>query len=196
MKNIISLLFILLIFFSCKKEINQLESELTEIDTSVNSLKTIKNQKLFLDNLYDDSQGKVEEVEELKKNYFPNRSKIFKIRKELDSTRRFTAYKAEKYLELYDYPTDTVTYSKKEYYALFFAVLNSNNSNFQIKSLSYIEKQYSKGYIPDNYFFEYLYNIYYLDKGSFYLFDKKQPLDITISELLNEVIDIKKNRNL
>ncbi|HEX9827939.1 MAG TPA: hypothetical protein VGA80_15170 [Flavobacteriaceae bacterium] len=196
MKNFVFSLLVLTSFCCCKNNHSPFDKNIKNINKQINSLKTVNDKKHFLNELYLSSQGKVEEIDSLEKNIFKNHTEVYKLRHELDSMRAYNAYKSEKYLDLYPYPTDTITYTKNEFYALYFALLHSSRVNSLLKGLPYIKKQYEDGGLSGKYFLKYLNLIYYLDKTQFYQFNKKHALDQLIQDILPEIEEIKKNKNI
>ena len=196
MKNSVLLLLFTSFLFCCKDGRNPIEETIKSIDEQIASLKTIDEQKHFLNQMYLSGQGIVEEIDSLEKNFFKNQADIYKLRRELDSSRGFNAYKAEKYLEVYSHPTDTIAYTKNEYHALYFAFLNSSKVDTMLRGLPIIQNEYENGQISSWHFLKYLTVIYYLDKTKFYQMDKSHTRDQLIQDILPEIEDIKKNRNL
>ncbi len=196
MKNLIFLLLITTSLLSCKNGHNHVEEKIIKIDEQIASLKTTEEKKYFLNELYLSSQGKVEEIDSLEKNFFKNHTNVYKLRHELDSLRSYNAYKAEKYLELYAYPSDTITYTNNQYYALYFAFYHSGKVDALLKGLTYIQKEYDKGNLSSWHFLRYLTIIYYMDKTKFYQMDKMHNRDQLIQDILPEIEEIKRSRNL
>jgi hypothetical protein len=74
--------------------------------------------------------------------------------------------------------------------------LHSSRVNSLLNGLPYIKKQYEDGGLSGKYFLKYLNLIYYLDKTQFYQFNKKHALDQLIQDILPEIEEIKKNKNI
>lgn len=183
-----SLLYILIIFIfsSCSKK----DPLKVSIDNEVKQIKSIANKKTFLSNLYDNSQGIIDSINELEKRFLANKTKIYELRKKRDSLIPINSYKTEAYLKKFDYPS-TKDFNEKEKMAIYYTIFNEVREKEQVKYLNLFKQLYKDSAITKYNYLGYLSKIYYLKNASLYKFDKRHSIEEMIDDISLEVNKIK-----
>ena len=187
MKKSLFVITILIFLISCTKK----PDYQIEIDNQVKNINTLEDKKQYLSNLFNKSQGIINEIEILEKKFLLNQVEIYKLRKKRDSLIPLNSYRVESYLKKFEYPSSD-NFNENEKMAIYHTVFNDFREEEQLKYFNLFKNLYKDSVINKYNYLGYLSKVFYLKHASFFKFDKRHTIDEMIEDITPDIIKIKK----